>query len=92
MKRVKVMLAAIAVIAVVGGALAFKALKFDGKVYCTVNYDPGVSSQFCPNVALTTIATDLGGHQQIRYIQVNNQQECQSSPACTLTAFTNSGE
>jgi hypothetical protein len=35
MKKAKVMLTAIAVMAVVGGALAFKAKKFGSTIYCT---------------------------------------------------------
>jgi len=35
MKRVKIMLTAIAVLAVVGGALAFKAKTFGSQIYCT---------------------------------------------------------
>jgi len=37
MKRVKLMLTAITVLAVVGGALAFSAKKFTASVYCTTS-------------------------------------------------------
>lgn len=41
MKKVKIMLTAITVMAVVGGALAFKAVKFNTSVFCTSQAAPG---------------------------------------------------
>jgi len=35
MKKVKIMLTAITVFAIIGGALAFKAKKFNTSIYCT---------------------------------------------------------
>jgi hypothetical protein len=37
MKRVRIMLTALAVVAVVGGALAFKAKTFGSNIYCAAN-------------------------------------------------------
>jgi len=44
MKKVKIFLTAIAVISVVGGALAFKASKNNGTLYCNV-----LSGSVCPS-------------------------------------------
>jgi len=62
MKKVKIMLTAITVMAVVGGALAFKANKFNTKLYCT--------SQAAPNACTITkdgfsIAPELPGDPSV---------------------------
>lgn len=50
MKKVKIMLTAIIVLAVVGGTLAFKAQKFTKSIYCTTSTD-----SFCRNLVNATI-------------------------------------
>lgn len=54
MKKVKVMLTAIAILAVLGGALAFKAKKFGSTIYC-----PGPTTTYClvPYDGFTTTNT-----------------------------------
>ena len=56
MKKVKVMLTAITVFAVIGGALAFKAQKFGKTVYTTDVEQAEATCPFAtPNFTLTTI-------------------------------------
>lgn len=52
MKKVRIMLTAIGVLAVVGGALAFKAKTFNSVIYCTTS-----SSQNCSVSTLKPDAT-----------------------------------
>lgn len=61
MKKVKVMLTAITVFAIVGGALAFKAQKFDLARVCS-----GSAIDNCPNwdIDMTTTTT---GNEQVYY-------------------------
>jgi len=55
MKKVKIMLTAITVFAVVGGALAFKAQKFGQTVYTTTNPAGGICDQPLHDVTLTNV-------------------------------------
>jgi hypothetical protein len=56
MKRIKIMLTAITVFAVVGGALAFKAQKFGQVIYTTNNPVAGATCPFAtPNFTTTQI-------------------------------------
>lgn len=52
MKKVKIMLTAITVMAVVGGALAFKAQKFSSRVYCTTEAAPGACTILTPGFSI----------------------------------------
>jgi hypothetical protein len=49
MKKAKIMLSALAVVAVVGGALAFKATKFNGTFYCSTT-----KTVTCPTSSIYT--------------------------------------
>jgi hypothetical protein len=70
MKRVKIMLTAIAVLAVVGGALAFKAKKFTSTIYCSDN-----TTTFCkvPVFGFTT-TTDVAPQRNCSINQL--QTDC----------------
>lgn len=68
MKRVKIMLTAITVFAVVGGALAFKAKKF-GIDYCTKD-----SSGKCTSFILNS-KQEIGGTQFFA-VQTTNTTNC----------------
>jgi hypothetical protein len=60
MKRIKIMLTAITVFAVVGGALAFKAQKFGKVIYTTNNPVPGATCPFAVvNFTTTQVADPL---------------------------------
>jgi hypothetical protein len=52
MKKVKIMLTAITVMAVVGGALAFKAAKFNTVVFCTTEAAPGACTVVTPGFSI----------------------------------------
>ena len=54
MKKAKIMLSAIAVLAIVGGALAFKAKNLNGSLYCVATKDTS-----CPTTPSTYIVTSV---------------------------------
>jgi len=69
MKKAKVMLMAITIFTVVGGALAFKAKSFGSTVYTTDNtlaVDPT-----CPFVTPDTTISDTGAQTSVTDIQGN---------------------
>jgi hypothetical protein len=89
MKKVKILFAAIGIVAIVSGALAFKAAKFsDGAVYCKttscnfVNYTP----TFISGAATTTTPCGTG-------VDYYTDPSCPSTgaiaPSATLYATTN---
>lgn len=86
MKRAKVMLIAIAVLATVGGTLAFKASKFNLSRYCTTN----VQGAACVN--FTEAKTINSGTAAFTvYYTTTNTNSCASALACestTSTSFT----
>jgi len=86
MKRAKILLTAITVLAVVGGALAFKAKTFSGNIYCTGTDFPGT----CPNV-LRDIAFKSGS-TTIAYVKVNQASDCSNSKDCTASGTTTTQE
>lgn len=54
MKRAKIMLTALSVLAIVGAALAFKANKaYNGSLQCT--FDTAFPTNHCPLVAFSTV-------------------------------------
>jgi hypothetical protein len=59
MKKAKIMLLSVGVVAVVGGALAFKAKKFNGEYFCAAVSTAKAGSALCTdnqNDAYTTVA------------------------------------
>lgn len=83
MKRVKIMLTAIAVFAVVGGTFAFNA-KFSRRV-CTAAYSGGCPTS-CPN--LTTGAPHASSGTQYCYKVVANGSTSCSGQNCETTSTT----
>ena len=76
MKRVKMMLTAIGVLAVVGGAVAFKAVKFGSNTYCI-----GTSgATACPTKV--TNKSFLAGDENV-YRQIPAAATCSTSTVCT---------
>jgi len=83
MKKVKIMLTAITV-AVISGALAFKAHKFGGPFYCSIvsgtagncigSYSQNVNeaAMYCTVVSHDMVVYE--GQQQYRYCQMLNEQ------------------
>lgn len=59
MKKAKIMLIAIAVLATVGGALAFKAQKFVATKYCTTDSNPNPTTAKNCKLFITSITTDV---------------------------------
>lgn len=76
MKRVKVMLTAICVLAMVGGALAFKAKTFGNGTYCTTTAGGG---NICPVFSPQTKFTAPGNIKYVRVFAPN----CSAQPVCT---------
>jgi len=79
MKRIKVMFTAITVLAVVGGALAFKAAnKFGTLSYCTAA-SSGQCNAFTTNSRITT-----GDHILIYAVETSNTSGCSgiNAPQC----------
>lgn len=71
MKRVKIMLTAICVFAVIGGALAFKVKTFGTKSYCTkVNSGDNICTSFVTN------ATFAAGTPALKYTLTSNTANC----------------
>jgi len=78
MKKVKVMLTAITVFAVVGGALAFKAQKFHTKLYCTTQAAVGACTIETPGFSIVQVdPNDNGELSTCTTTNVNpNSQDC----------------
>jgi hypothetical protein len=72
MKKVKIMLTAITVFAVVGGALAFKAVKFNTSIFCTTQAAPGACTVLTPG--FSTLPAFQGQ-------QPKGNSSCTDSPA-----------
>jgi len=79
MKKAKVMLMAIAIFGVVGGALAFKAHKFNGTLKC------GTTATSCPISTYTTTAFPNGTTMYCTLLTA-------PSTSCFLTRAQNFGE
>ena len=81
MKKVKVMLVSIGVLAVVGGALAFNAAKFTTK-FCTAPQND--ASGKCPNGLVSSSTSGTG--TIYKYVLTSNTSNCASAkPACNST-------
>lgn len=78
MKRVRIMLTAITVLAVVGGALAFKAQRFDMQRICY-----GISTNNCGN--WTTESTTAADGGILSYYTTTLGTDCQGAICPTLT-------
>jgi hypothetical protein len=77
MKKAKIMLSAIAIFAVVGGALAFKAAKFNSKhVYCSTTFDAASCS--LSHYVASTFPADLGNARFTSYCtnETGSTQPC----------------
>jgi hypothetical protein len=89
MKKAKIMLVAIAVLATVGGALAFKAAKFGVHKYCylTTNSQPpkGQCTAFTVNALMQP--RNIGGSQTYFYITTEDVELCEDA-ICTTSAAT----
>jgi len=87
MKKVKIMLTAITVMAVVGGALAFKANRFD-KQFCTraIADGTGVCQTSLPDAKITNAAPSLNYYA----VETNNPVNCTTlvnPPQCAANSF-----
>jgi hypothetical protein len=79
MKKVKIMLTAITVMAIVGGALAFKAAKFGTAIFCTTQAAPNA----CTIPAFDfTIQPVFQGEQSVGLSSCTDQinGDCQERP------------
>ena len=72
MKKVKIMLSSLAVLAVVGGALAFKATTYNGTLKCT--FDTTQPTTVCEEVTYTTIQGNTPA--LCKPIDAPDDQEC----------------
>ena len=77
MKKVRIMLAAIAVLGIVGGALAFKA-KSPNPAYC---YAP-LTTTLCSGALTAGLTIDAGS--DIHYTTTINRAACPGYTRCTL--------
>lgn len=84
MKRVKVMLTAIAVLAVVGGAVAFKAKTYGQVKYCTSTSGGGS----CPNSLNTSTTIGTQNATQYYYNLTNGTSTPCSNVNCIATSTT----
>lgn len=84
MKRIKIMLTAITVLAIVGGALAFKAQKFSMKRICSGD---GPEKENCQNLtSTTTVFTE--GTQSFYYTKVaDNATNCNAVISCPTQTY-----
>ncbi len=84
MKRVKIMLTAIGVLAVVGGSLAFKVKTVGSFNYCITTNAASATCNF-PISAATFAAT--GVRCQMKYVLRNPTNFCSPAPLCNQTGF-----
>lgn len=83
MKKAKIMLSAIAILAVVGGALAFKAQNFTGKKYCTIDADQPILRN-CTSF-ITDVIFVLDPNGDFRVSETSNTVLC-NQVTCPTTA------
>ena len=81
MKKAKIMLTAITVLAVVGGALAFKAKKYDGTQYCT---GTTTAANKCINSILN--GKLLASGAMTYYKVTTDATKCGNTPGATCTS------
>jgi hypothetical protein len=85
MKKAKMLLSAIAVLAVVGGALAFKANTKFRTDYCTTNVDPGTANKCSILLEASTTTTSSTPDQFWYTIKPSNG--CSNLPCNPSTFF-----
>ncbi len=84
MKRVKIMLTAIGILAVVGGALAFKAKTVGGFNYCITS---NLNSNTC-NIAVSAATFDnVGSGSQLKYVLRLATDDCDPAIPCQTQGF-----
>jgi len=84
MKRVKLILTAIAAIGIVGGALAFKAKTFGSTKYCyTTTTETGA---LC--ILTVSSASFLGGANSVKYVTITSTQDCDPGRSCSTIGRT----
>ena len=86
MKKAKLMLAAIMVLAVVGGALAFKVK--DQKKYCTTTTEGEYCSFTEGSVILSSTNSSVGTVVSYKYTIIGNLESCTSQTPCQLATTT----
>jgi hypothetical protein len=83
MKRSKIMLTAIGVLAVVGGALAFKASHVGTQRYCyTFTNVCNAAQTSCPKGIITTFLPCIN-ISSVKYTLTTNTANCTLGPTCT---------
>ena len=87
MKKIKIMMMVIFVMAIVGGALAFKANRFD-KQWCTraVANGPGPCETSLPDYRITNVPPSI----RYWFTETNNPGNCTTivnRPDCTSSTF-----
>lgn len=84
MKRARIMLIAIAVLATVGGALAFKASKKFADNYCVLTTQPGLRTT-CSTWSINFKAVDAPPGTSFYYITTTSTLDCTKNIVCTTT-------
>ena len=91
MKKAKIMLSAIAVFAIVGGALAFKAQKFGAaNIYCAQNCPSNSKVKYNsvdPGAAVTS-TTPCGANQTIYFSNAGGCQIYTTTPTTTSPLYS----
>lgn len=72
MKKAKILLTAITVLAIVGGAFAFKAAKFNAQLYCTAPSTTTACIAGMPVAPTYTFTTTVVPQQTIHYTTTTN--------------------
>ena len=75
MKKAKIILSAVALLAVLGGAFAFKAMRIPGG-YWTYDKTTATGTSFCYTVPLTSIDRGLGTTLTSYYVTTNLAGHC----------------
>lgn len=86
MKKAKIMLIAIAVLATVGGALAFKAQKFTTTKYCTTDSNPNPTTDKNCKLFITSITTDIPVQADFTVFWTTTETNCGTGLTCSLTS------
>ncbi len=84
MKKVKMMLIAIGVLAIAGGALAFKVKAVGVFNYCVAT---NLNSSSCPTPVDFATFMPTGSGQQLMYVLRPASEDCDPPPFCTAVGF-----
>lgn len=84
MKKVKIMLSAVAVLVVVGGIVAFKAKKYGQFKYCTSITGGGI----CPNSLIGSTTIGVSGNVEYYYNFTNGTPKPCDNVICSATSTT----